>query len=596
MNTLIETNQAGYGIGYFFARFIAGQAGVEADGILTRTAGWLAEIHSAGDICLDLGAHAAGPWPDHEGVTPGLEEWKALLLDSDCAGEPGDVAPMIVDGNRLYLKRLRDYECAVAAGITMRLQQPLVMHEGQLREGLQRLFKDSTDVPDWQMLAAAQAVTRRFCVISGGPGTGKTTSLVKVLALLLQQQPAMRIRLAAPTGKAAARMVESIRASIRRINCDEAVQRLIPEQASTLHRLLGYSSRGYRHDSNHPLLIDCLVVDEASMLDLPMAARLLAALPEQCRLILLGDRDQLASVDAGNVLGDITGHGHAIAYSSATAARFSGLSGYAAASLPVASAAPAISDAVALLRKSYRFHGDSGIARLARMVNQGEGEAVIDLLSSHAQPDLTWLQHMDATALLNQISLAYTPYLQCRNVDKALQAFEQVRVLCAVHAGPSGTHALNAGLARLFYAQGLTGGLEAAHGIPVMITANHYDLGLFNGDVGLLWDVDGRLCAWFRQTDGMLQGVPVQLLPEYGPAWAITAHKSQGSEFDRVMLLLPDQAADHPLLSRELLYTAITRAKEQFTMYADESVLRRMIARRLSRSTGLAARLGWPES
>ncbi|MDX8406479.1 MAG: exodeoxyribonuclease V subunit alpha [Mariprofundus sp.] len=594
----IQDSQGDSSLSFFFARFIAEQAGQGMDGVLARTAAWLADMQTQGDVCLNLSEHAAGPWPDKHADTPSLEQWREQLLATVCVAESGAVAPMIIDGDRLYLKRFLDYERAVAENVTRRLQLPVSIDDGCLQAELKRLFQPSVtdydDEPDWQMLAAAQAVTRRFAVISGGPGTGKTTSLVKVLALLLQQQPDMQIRLAAPTGKAAARMVESIRSSILKIDCDEPIKQLIPAQASTLHRLLGYSPRGYRHDHDNPLLIDCLVVDEASMLDLPMAARLLAALPDQCRLILLGDRDQLASVDAGNVLGDITGHGHAIAYSPATAERLARLSGYAQAALPVSSDASAISDAVALLRKSYRFKGHSGIGHLARMVNEGEGANAVDLLSGDAHTDIRWLQDAAATAVLDQLCNAYMPYLQCQSVAEALDAFEQLRVLCALHGGPCGIDAVNNGLARRFYSQGLIAGLVAAHGIPVMITANHYELGLFNGDTGLLWSVDGKLNAWFRQSDGALHGVPVQLLPEYVPAWAISVHKSQGSEFEQVMLLLPDQDVDSPVLTRELLYTAITRAKKKLYLYAEESTLRRMIGRRVRRSTGLAARLGWP--
>jgi len=596
----LAAEQQCYGLGWFFGRFIADQAGVALDSIAARTASWLAGNHESGDVCLDLAAHAGEAWPDGQGITPSLPDWKSALLDSGCVAEAGGTAPMVLDGDRLYLKRFLDYEQAVAEGILQRLSHAVDLDAMRLQQGLARLFADSTDHPDWQQLAAAQAVTRRFAVISGGPGTGKTTSLIKVLALLLQQQPDMRIRLAAPTGKAAARMVESIRDKLSDtidnggIDCDENIRALIPTAASTLHRLLGYSPRGYRHDSKNPLLIDCLVVDEASMLDLPMAARLLAALPSACRLILLGDRDQLASVDAGNVLGDITGHGHTISYSPATANQLADLCAADSVDLPVAEAPPAISDAVALLRKSYRFAADSGIGRLARMVNENEAEAAMALLHD-APRDLHWLPEEGTSALINQMAAAFTPYLACDDVHDALKAFEQVRVLCAVHGGPKGLDAVNGALARLFYQRGLLHSPDLAQGMPIMITSNNYDLGLFNGDTGLLWaseDKGTALVACFPQSDGSLKRVPVQLLPEYVPAWAVSVHKSQGSEFDHVLLLLPD--ADSPVLTRELLYTAITRAKKQFTLYAGEPSIRRMIHSRVSRSTGLATRLGWP--
>ncbi|MDQ6993043.1 MAG: exodeoxyribonuclease V subunit alpha [Mariprofundus sp.] len=594
--------QLGKSLGYFFGRFIAEQTGSDAQAVVVRSAAWLSEIYSGGDVCLDLHHYAGTPWPDRDGLIPDLASWRAQLLASTAVGEPGAMTPMIVEGNRLYLKRFRDYECSVAAHILARLQLPMTIDQALLRSGLEQLFSKQRDQSNDQMLAAVQAISRRFAVISGGPGTGKTTSLVKVLALLLQQKPQMQIRLAAPTGKAAARMVESIRNTLNGKNekqeyllqCDAAIRALIPLQASTLHRLLGYSPRGYRHDQHHPLQIDCLVVDEASMLDLPMAARLLEALPTHCHLILLGDRDQLASVDAGNVLGDITGHGRELYLSSGRATELVALTGIEPQSLRIEKNSPPIADAIGLLRTSYRFNAESDIGRLARAVNQGSGAKAVEILSTASNQHLSWSPDLALDTLMERVVDGYTPYLQAASVQEAMKLLEKQRVLCAVRHGPVGVESINQAVAHSLQGRGLLDSGELVQGMPLMVTANSYELQLYNGDVGLLWrNKEGSLRCYFFQSDQTLRDIPVQSLPQYEQAWAMTVHKSQGSEFENVFLLLPEEQEGQSMVSRELLYTAITRARTTFTLHATSASIHHAAAQLIQRSTGLAARLGW---
>jgi len=583
--------------GFFFARFIAEQAGQTTTGVLARTAAWLSDIQANGDVCLNLELHAECPWPDQSGDTPALPLWRKILLDSICVEIPGERAPMTLDGNRLYLNRFWHYEDSVARSLRDRLSIPVTVDKKVLAAGLLRLFgKSEEGVVNWQKVAAALALIRCFTVISGGPGTGKTTSLVNVLVLLLEQQPRMQIRMAAPTGKAAARMMESIRTAKAEVKTDEETRSCIPDQASTLHRLLGYSSRGYRHDRSNPLMLDCLVIDEASMLDLPMMARLLEALPDSARLILLGDRDQLASVDAGNVLGDITGHGHDIAYTPETVNELAELTGVDENLLPVDKYAPSVANAIALLRTSYRFKADSGIGRLAHAINKGESDAVLKIFTDSSNSELTWLSDEPMDTLLANIVDAYIPYLQAENVEQAMHAFEKLRVLCAVRKGSAGVETINQSIARRLINRGqLTMG-DAVHGMPVMVTSNNYELGLFNGDIGLLWsNAEGNLRAWFRQPDNTLREIPVQSLPQHELAWAMTVHKSQGSEFERVILVLPEEGKGDFALTRELLYTAITRAKQLFTLYGKADVVKCAALHTVNRSTGLASRLQWPE-
>ncbi|MGB4246548.1 MAG: exodeoxyribonuclease V subunit alpha [Pseudohongiellaceae bacterium] len=607
----------------FFARFIARQSGETEDGLLVLTAALLSESNQQGNVCVDLSRHASAPL--FTGLSssqlaievpqaPALTQWQQLLRASHCVGNAGDVAPLILDGERLYLHRFWQDEQTVYHGIAARLLPVEDIDQERLLEGLGRLYPDHKPLqPDWQKVASALAVTRRFAVISGGPGTGKTTTVVKVLTLLLEQNPGLRLQLAAPTGKAAARMVESIRAARTTLTLPPHLAALLPDQASTLHRLLGYQggARGYRHDRFNPLLVDCLVIDEASMIDLGLMRALLDATPAHARIILLGDRDQLASVDAGNVLGDITGHGQELHYSPAMASQLAQLTGIEQSQLPTATTAPAIADAVALLRTSHRFAASSGIGRLARLVNAGDAESALSLLRAEAMiegplptTELIWLQPsanerspLDRNALEWALE-RYGEYLRCPDVSSALSAFAQTRILCAMHDGPLGDREINRLLAERLRMRGLLPRAssiadEEFHGKPVMITVNDYELELFNGDIGLLWkDDEGRLDACFPLLDGQVRRIPARSLPEHVTAWALTVHKSQGSEFDQVMLVLPDDVHS-PLLLRELLYTGITRARSRLLLHAAADVFAAACRTPVQRSSGLAAHLGW---
>jgi len=398
----------------------------------------------------------------------------------------------------------------------------------------------------------------------------------------------MRIRLAAPTGKAAARMMDAIREAKPYIKTSDAIRQRIPEEATTLHRLLGFSPRGYRHHQGNPILLDCLVIDEASMVDLPMMARVLDALPPQARIILLGDRDQLSSVDAGNVLGDITGHGNMLAYSPNMAKTLAHDTDTDIKHIPQQAEAVCIQDGIALLRKSYRFSG--AIAALAQHINQGNAQKVLTIL--HEPSDiLHWNAEGELNAMLEMAAEQYKKYLSCDDVQKALESFESCRVLCAVRQGNEGVEAINREMQ-----QRLLGDMEAGkavHGMPIMIRNNHYDLGLFNGDTGLIWKLDGRLQACFFDVSGEVRFFPMHSLPHYEPCWAMTVHKSQGSEFEHVFLILPSQEGEHHVLSRELFYTAITRSKKAFYLHGRAETIVAAVKHRVQRNTGLANRLGW---
>ncbi len=593
-------------LAYFFARFLADKYQCDEDGTLALSAALVSECNQQGDVCVDLRRHAGtalfsgdtNPSPDVPRA-PGLTPWLRELATDAAVGRAGELAPLILDDGRLYLHRLWQFEQQVLTSVQARLTSPPVLDETRLASGLARLFPASGNDLDWQKLASALAVSQRFAVISGGPGTGKTTTVVKVLALLLEQCPDMHIRLAAPTGKAAARMVEAIRQRKAGIDVANGLRARIPDQATTLHRLLGFNGRHFSHHRRNPLVLDCLVVDEASMIDLPMMARLLTALPDNARIILLGDRDQLASVEAGNVLGDITGHGQPICYSAARAQSLATLMGTSMAALPVSDTTPPVADAIGLLRTSYRFDAGSGIGQLAHRVNEGAGEAALALLRNDPSAQLTWHENDErviSTDALTWAVMQYTAYLHCDDIGAALDAFEQIRVLCALRNGPFGVDEVNRIIAERLRARGLIEAGGEYHGKPVMVTVNDYEVALYNGDIGLLWrDTHGELRAWFRTADGQLRPIPLRSLPEHVPAWALTVHKSQGSEFERVLLVLPPETVN-PLLNRELIYTGITRARHRLHISASAPTLRQGCRERVRRSSGLAQKLGWTDN
>jgi exodeoxyribonuclease V alpha subunit len=332
------------------------------------------------------------------------------------------------------------------------------------------------------------------------------------------------------------------------------------------------------------------------MIDLPLMARLVDALPEQARLVLLGDRDQLASVEAGSVLGDITGHGRELRYGPEQARLLADAGAAPAGALPVADAVPPAADCVGLLRVSYRFGAGSGIGAAARAVNAGRGGEALEILTDPAHGDTAWLD-AGGDALhpgcIERAVEAYAAYLAEADVAPALTAFEGFRVLAAVHRGPFGVEALNRVVAARLQARGLVAGEGDFHGKPVLITANDYEMGLYNGDVGLLWrEGRGDLRAWFRVGDGGIRDVSVRRLPAHVPAWALTVHKSQGSEFDEVLLVLPPEPG--PVLTRELVYTGLTRARRRVTVQGARGAFAQACARRVQRASGLAEKLGWP--
>jgi exodeoxyribonuclease V alpha subunit len=592
-----------------FARVVAGSDEPE----MLLAAACLSAEAGAGHVCLML--EQLLPENLFDGRQPELAQaawlaagqldvagWQRRLSASAAVGDGSTAMPMVLQQQRLYLQRMWQNEGEVAEFISSD-SLPQAVEEAELRAILDQLFGEATDEPDWQKIAAAVAATRRIAVISGGPGTGKTTTVAKLLAALVQlaEGRRLRIQLAAPTGKAAARLTESLGSAGKQLALTPEQRALFPTEASTLHRLLGAqpNSQRMRYHSGNRLHLDVLVVDEASMVDLPMMARLIAALPAQARVIFLGDRDQLASVEAGAVLGDICRFAEQ-GYSVARAEQLSRLTGCLLQG-ESAQAEAAVRDSLCLLRKSYRFDANSGIGQLASAVNTGNGKLALAALDGRFSDVSGYplAETQDYQALLDACVTGYRDYLQQvvagADAVAVLAAFGRFQVLCALREGPFGIAGLNerieTGLQRAGLIQRKPGAAGRWYsGRPVMIGRNDSALGLFNGDIGIaLRDETGELRVHFQLPDGSIKSVQPSRLPAHETAYAMTVHKSQGSEFDHTVLVLPNHFL--PVLTRELVYTAITRARRQLSLYAIDAVLMRAIRTPTQRRSGLAERL-----
>jgi exodeoxyribonuclease V alpha subunit len=551
-----------------------------------------------GHVCADLAATAGRPIVEGVAdapVAPDLAAWTAALRVSAVVGSDADDTPLVLDGaGRLYLRRYWAYERTLVDDLLARsAATPAGVDEVRLTKAVGSLLprdEASSSGTDWQRVAAVTAVLRRLCVISGGPGTGKTSTVVRLLALLAATSPSPpRIALAAPTGKAAARLEAAVRAGRAALPLSDTLHAAIPEQASTVHRLLGArsDSPAVRHDAHNPLALDVVVVDEASMVDLALMAKLVRALPREARLVLLGDRDQLASVEAGAVLGDVCGP--AAGFSPDFAERVARITG---ATVPAGDGgAPPLRDVVVLLRDSRRFAASSGIARLAAAVNRGDAEGALAVLAA-GHDDVAWrpLASGGWRAALSSAAVdGFVTYLErvrdgaaAPDVFAALAGF---RILCAHRQGPAGVERVNRQLEEALVERRLIRPRGPWYlGRPVMVTRNDYALRVFNGDVGIvLPDVDApeNVHLAFEATDD----VRPARLPPHETVFAMTVHKSQGSEFDRVLLLLPPEPSR--VVTRELLYTAITRARRRVEIWATEPALRAAVASRIERSSGL---------
>jgi exodeoxyribonuclease V alpha subunit len=573
----------------------------EATVRLAGTAAYRVSLALAGgDVCVALDDLA-------DAVESGRHGLEHRLLASGIVGTPaarGGMPLILDDDGHLYLHRYFDYESRLAADLARRAGMRTEMPQPNVKAMLNALFAANRhgDTPDWQKIAAAMALLGGLTIISGGPGTGKTTTVVNLLACLLEQNPACRIALAAPTGKAAARMTEAIRQ--RAAHLPENILARLPAESFTIHRLLAYNPANgrFRHHAGQRLAIDALVLDEASMLDLALAVKLFEAVPDNARIILLGDKDQLAAVESGAVFAEL---GADPSLSITRRERIAGLCDLPPAAIApeTAAAASGLTDCAIWLKRNFRFAGDSGIGRLAHEINAGDAAAALARLRAGMDAGLIWIDTAEATpgaAVMARIHAGYADYfaaMRAPTPDPAplFEAFGRFRVLCAVREGPRGVVELNRSLGRAFrsaLAHPLDPGDASGWypGRPVMVLRNDYVLKLFNGDIGIVLPDDaGMLMVYFPDRETGFRRVAPARLPEHETAFAMTVHKSQGSEFDSVLVMLP--AEHNRVLTRELVYTAITRSRRLVSLVASEAVLVPTIQTATKRRSGLAARL-----
>lgn len=598
-------------------------------------------------------------------------EWCEALNGWSAVGRDTGNSPLVLEGGRLYLRRYWRHEQQVANAIEARLAPADIIDAETLRPVLDSLFPkdrggDDTTRPDpasSQKLACALGARAPFAVITGGPGTGKTTTVIRLLALLQVQAIATRgtpltIRLAAPTGKAAARLSESIRDQIEALEelalpDADRVRESIPHEVSTLHRLLGArpDTRHFRYHRLNPLPLDMVAIDEASMVDIDMMAALLDALPPHARLVLLGDKDQLASVEAGAVLGNLCARAEGGHYRDGVVHWLEAATGVTLQENLRDSNGRPLDQAIAMLRHSFRFDDKSGIGQLAQAINAGDGALALTILDDDTCPDVQRLalpprhssrperqllrlvlegrgesnawgyrlylnairpqserpESPESKALLEAGGLLQRPDTAASQTEwdrwaaRILKAHTQFQLLTPLRNGHYGVESLNQRIEQALVRAGLIDkpdiGTHWYEGRPVLVTGNDYALQLMNGDIGIALEVPAEfgnadagttLRVAFPAGDGKgnIRWVLPSRLQRVETVYAMTVHKSQGSEFVHTALIMPDTLS--PVLTRELVYTAVTRAKKSFTLLsASDSVLEKSISRRIARQSRL---------
>ena len=590
-------------------RRLSGQSGAEAEdeaGDVEVAVALTSRLVEMGHVCLALDAppalaelRADGGVDDRladELAThawPAPEAWRAALRGSPAVapGEANEARPLVLDAaGRLYLRRYFEHEQRLAAGLLARASAEVDVDEAALGDGLARVFGASSEAAErasaGQRRAVEAAMRRRLCVVSGGPGTGKTSTVARILVLAVEQARAMgradpRILLIAPTGKAAAALTGALARNLESVDCDDAVRAAIPRTAATIHRALqpkGGVGAGFQHDAAHPLPADFVVVDEASMVDLALMRRLVEAVPGSATLVLMGDADQLASVEAGAVLadvcGDATGEGHE----------------------PEGRLRPSI----VRLTHSYRFAADSGIGELSRAIRAGDAEAALAVLADEGRADASWIESEEGVwpdAILEMIDEGYAPLASARDAESALASLDAFRVLSPHRVGRLGVERLNRRIAsRVAGEAGARGRLFE----PVLVERNDPAVSLWNGDMGVrrrdaLEAGVARVHFAALGDDAAHAGVrslSELRLPPHSPCWAMSVHKSQGSAFDAVLVVLPERSS--PLLTREMLYTAITRARRRVVIWGARERLVECVERRVERRSGLRDALWEP--
>lgn len=562
---------------------------------------------SEGHICLDLDASLLDEM-NELALSQGKKEFSFL---PDCLSSqlvsPGnkDRKPFVLHNGKLYLHRYFHYETLVLEKIRELINKGKEQFEKRCRaleeqrSFIRQLFPGNpgrAGETDWQLVAALCGALNNFTIITGGPGTGKTTTVAKILAILYRTQPAIKVALAAPTGKAASRMAESLRSA--RISPDQyTAGKFRDMEPSTIHRLLGFvqNSPHFRHNRENPLNYDVVIIDESSMIDIALFARLLDAIGPETRLLMLGDKDQLASVEAGSLFGDLCkAAGKINSFSKEKCGIFNSfIAGETKKIYPEneVKAEHPLFEHIIELRFSHRFSGQEGIGKFSRAVIKNEKKQIAGFLSAPGDEQVL-LDTAYSEKVFQDFVLGYGSYIREQDVLTALKKLNRLRVLCAIREGKQGLNTLNQKIENYLKSQRLIFGKgDFYENRPVMITRNDYHHNVFNGETGIIrMDENGVLRAWFEDGNGRLKSVLPGYIQDAETAFAMTIHKSQGSEFNQVLVLLPD-TKDVSVITRELLYTAVTRAREKIVIQAGEEIIYNACAASVRRGSGIIDRL-----
>jgi len=578
---LIQLTKAGIlsEIDLYFARLIVQLASPHDTRELALAAALTSHFTQQGQTCIQLSTLANQPFPPPYFQNsffircPSLSNWLTTLTNNPAVGRPQEYKPLILDDHhRLYLYRYWHYQQQLATAIQQRLSSVPddLINPTSYSLDLERLFPSSKETEQKQ--AALKVLSHPLSLIVGGPGTGKTTLIGKILALLLEQNPQLSIALAAPTGKAAKHLQTILQALKRHLNCSPLTKTIIPTETTTLHQLLGAipNSPYFRHHSQHPLPQDVIIVDEAAMIDLPLLTQLAQALKPNSRWILLGDPHQLSSLGVGSPFKEIVQLSTSENFTDPTLSK--------------------LQSSITVLEENFRFTPDSSLGKCTLAINQGQAETAFFILKATQHPETRW-RHLGnlnefPEQLLEELIEGLSSYFAAKTFDQALQSLEQFRILCALIQGPVGTLRVNRWLDQeLLIRDRITKSPNKPwyHRCPITLTQPAPNLKLLAGEMGILWQVQGQLQAIFIGREG--QFFPLSHLPAHELGHAITIHKSQGSEFEQAVMILPTE--ELPLLTRELIYTGMTRVRKGITIWGREDYFKWTVERQTVRTSGL---------
>ncbi|MFP4460099.1 MAG: exodeoxyribonuclease V subunit alpha [Candidatus Zixiibacteriota bacterium] len=610
-----------------FADFICNLADKNAkdDGydIIWHIAALLSNKISSGDICLMLKDIENSKISDNVYINdydtdhisdnyrfPSIIEIQKALDDTGIVSAPDGFAPLIIDSSvRLYMQKYYYYETKIIEKLSHIINsKPLDFDEGFAKSILDRLYPDtSQDGLNWQKIGTALSILRQFIVITGGPGTGKTTTAARAMAFLIAMYrnsgQNAKIAICAPTGKAARRLSDSIGQQVEGIDIDEDIKEMIPREAKTLHRLLGakWFSSFYRHDADNPLPYNIIIVDESSMVDMPLFAKLLDAIPKNGKLIMLGDKDQLASVEAGHIFGAVCDRPNLDRYSSDTAQKLENLIGE---KVKISEKdRPKLEDSIVFLKKNWRFKGGGDIGKLASSIRDGEKDNIMKIMMAEKFPDIEFVYDKSQNEITDYIAHRFSDnFLEMNHINSIEEAASEIdnfSILCALKHGPFGAERIDERVkAFVKHKLGISKNAEYFNGMPIMILKNDPSKSLYNGDIGIVKysqskprniSNDKELRFHIRLKEKEYRNYLIHQLPEHTSCYAMTIHKSQGSEFKEIAVILPDKPS--PILTKELFYTAISRAKEKVYIFGKKEIIADMIGLKIKRESGLKERL-----